>query len=58
MKIGHKSYPGLHNGTTATLHVTAPSAASGSWASIIVISYPPPPSADPYHFWLVDFYIP
>jgi hypothetical protein len=53
-----KLFYGLNNGKTATLTVTAPQAASGTYAVVRVVSRPGAPGADNLHFWPVGFYIP
>lgn len=52
------SYPTLNNGTSATVTVTAPAAASGTWAIIALESDPYLVGGDPYHVWPIGVYIP
>ena len=56
--IQGKSYPTLNNGTSGTVTVTAPAAASGSWAIVALESDPYVTGGDPYHTWVVGVYIP
>jgi hypothetical protein len=49
---------GINNGKTATLHVTAPMAPSGTYAVVRLISRPSSPGNDSLHVWPVGFYIP
>jgi len=53
-------FPTTNNGRTATLTVTAPSAASGSWAVFGVASLATSSAAgqDAYHLWPVGVYTP
>jgi hypothetical protein len=53
------TYPTTNNGKSATLTVTAPVAASGTWGTIAVYSFPLVYSGeDQYHLWFVGVYIP
>jgi hypothetical protein len=52
------SYPTLNNGTSGTVTVTAPAAASGTWAIIALESDPYTVGGDPYHVWPIGVYIP
>jgi hypothetical protein len=53
-------FPTTNNGRTATLTVTAPTVASGSWAVFGIGSVPLPPASggDSVHVWPVGVYVP
>jgi hypothetical protein len=55
--IQNKTYPTTNNGKSATLTINAPTAASGSWAVVMIISSPELAMTDPYHVWPVGVHI-
>lgn len=58
LTIGGTKYPSINNGRSATLAITAPSAASGSWVIFYVYSTSTTGGSDQFHYWPVGAYIP
>lgn len=55
--VGGRTVALINNGTSATLTVTAPNAATGSWLNLWLISESPTGGSDQYHWWPVGVHI-
>jgi hypothetical protein len=59
IKAGGQTIATINNGRTATLTITAPIAAKGSYASVYIASQSLTTTlGDPYHLWPVGVYVP
>ena len=57
LTIGGAKYPSINNSKPATLTISAPNAASGSWVIFYVYSTSTTGGSDQFHYWPVGAYI-